>query len=138
MRSLTALLLAFAVSACSTGYTPIAQKPPPRASAPVVPQPRPTKPFRAPPAQSATGLNGVLGSQAEALIRRFGTARIDLQEGDARKLQFLGRACVLDVFFYPRAEGAEPLAAHVDARLRSNGSAVDRESCIREVEAARP
>lgn len=135
MRSFTGLALALAVSACSTGYTPIAQQPPPRASTPVTPQPRPTEAFRAPPTQPANGLSGILGSQAAALTQRFGAAKIDLQEGDARKLQFLGRDCVLDVFLYPRASGADPVAAHVEARLRSNGSAVDRESCIREVEA---
>ncbi|HSJ77215.1 MAG TPA: hypothetical protein VK913_00650, partial [Erythrobacter sp.] len=54
-----------------------------------------------PEVMAPAGLQGVIGSPVAALTRRFGTPRIDLAEGDARKLQFAGRACVLDIFLYP-------------------------------------
>ena len=88
-----------------------------------------------PDVMAPTGLEGVIGSPAGALTQRFGAPRIDLAEGDARKLQFAGASCVLDIFLYPPRPGAEPTAAHVDARLRQGGAAVDGGACIREVEA---
>ena len=47
---------------------------------------------------------------AAALVRYFGQPRLDVAEGDMRKLQFAGEACVLDVFLYPLRPGAEPVA----------------------------
>jgi len=95
----------------------------PRGSIVVVPQ-----------VMAAAGLEGVIGSPAAALTRRFGTPRIDLAEGDARKLQFGGQACVLDIYLYPLAAGAEPTATHVEARIRQGGAEADPGACIREVE----
>ena len=46
----------------------------------------------------------------------FGTPRLDIVEGDARKLQFSGGACVLDVYLYPPAAGREPETTYIDAR----------------------
>jgi hypothetical protein len=80
------------------------------------------------------GLEGVIGASAEALLKRFGTPRIDLVEGDARKLQFAGAECVLDIFIYPVSAVAQPTATHVEARMRQGGSAADPGACIREVE----
>ncbi len=77
---------------------------------------------------------GIIGKEAAVLMRRFGTARIDLSEGDARKLQFVGQACVLDIFLYPLASGVQPVATHVETRLRKGGAPTDRGRCIREVE----
>lgn len=88
-----------------------------------------------PHVMAPAGLEGVIGSPAGTLTQRFGTPRIDLAEGDARKLQFAGASCVLDIYLYPPRPGAEPTAAHVDARLRQGGAAVDGGACIREVEA---
>jgi hypothetical protein len=50
-------------------------------------------------------------------------------EGDARKLQFSGSPCILDVYLYPGAQGREPQATYVDAR-RSDGRDVDRAACV--------
>jgi len=86
---------------------------------------------------SQGGLSGVIGASASVLAQRFGDPRIDLIEGDARKLQFLGQACVLDVFLYPASAGAEPVATHVEARLRKDGASTDTATCIREVEEER-
>lgn len=87
-----------------------------------------------PEVMAPAGLQGVIGSPVAALTRRFGTPRIDLAEGDARKLQFAGRACVLDIFLYPLSAGTEPTATHVEARIRQGGGAADAGACIREVE----
>jgi hypothetical protein len=89
---------------------------------------------RVPQVMAPQGLEGVIGSPAAALTRRFGDPRLDVPEGDVRKLQFAGSACVLDIYLYPLSPGAEPTAAHVEARLRQGGAAVDAGACIREVE----
>ncbi|MEL7519837.1 MAG: hypothetical protein AAFN48_12890, partial [Pseudomonadota bacterium] len=86
---------------------------------------------------NAAGLESVLGQRAGSLTQRFGKARIDLKEGDARKLQFLGTGCVLDIYLYPREERGEPVATHVEARSLSDGEDTDRARCIREVERER-
>jgi hypothetical protein len=88
---------------------------------------------RTPPkAQSlvAPGLEGVIGATREDLLSQFGPARLDVWEGDARKLQFSGTACVLDVYLYPPTQGREPEATYVDARRSSDGQDVDRAACI--------
>ncbi len=59
----------------------------------------------------------------------FGPPDLDVREGAARKLQFLGPACVLDVYLYPPRAGAEPVVTHVDARL-PDGRDMDRSSCV--------
>lgn len=113
---IAALMLAGATLAgCAA---PVVQAPPPVAQAPA---PRPYSPV---------GLEGVLGSTAEALIRQFGSPGLDLREGPARKLQFLGPACVLDTYLYPPRGGrGAPVVTHVDARL-PDGRDMDRSSCV--------
>lgn len=76
------------------------------------------------------GLEGVIGATVPDLTRQFGSPRLDVWEGDARKLQFSGSACVLDVYLYPSAQGREPQATYVDARRASDGLDVDRASCV--------
>ena len=56
--------------------------------------------------------------------------RFVIFEGDARKLQWTGSACVLDIYLYPSAQGREPQASYVDARRASDGQDVDRAACI--------
>lgn len=90
-----------------------------------------------PEVMAARGLEGVIGAPAAALTGRFGQPRIDLAEGDARKLQFAGPSCVLDIYLYPLAAAAEPTATHVEARIRQGGATADPGACIREVERAR-
>lgn len=109
------------------------------ASGPAKPAARAAAPARSsivvlPEVMTPAGLEGVIGSPAGTLTQRFGAPRIDLAEGDARKLQFAGASCVLDIYLYPPRPGAEPTAAHVDARLRQGGAAIDGGACIREVE----
>ena len=83
------------------------------------------------PTQSygVAGLESVIGRTARVVEAQFGQAELDVREGTARKLQFAGPACVLDVYFYPARAGAEPIATHVDARLPDGGD-FDRASCV--------
>ena len=106
--------------------------PPPRVQQPIPPTrpvPPPASDIHAPQILRLPGLEDVIEHDASALVRRFGTPRLDVREGDMRKLQFAGEACVLDVFLYPLRAGAEPVATHVEARRASNGQDVDRAAC---------
>lgn len=76
------------------------------------------------------GLEGVIGADQAQLIRQFGQPRLDVWEGDARKLQFTGTPCILDVYLYPTSRSREPVATYVDAR-RSDGRDVDKGACVR-------
>jgi hypothetical protein len=78
----------------------------------------------------APGLEGVIEEPADRLVRLFGTARLDVHEGDMRKLQFSGSACVMDIFLYPLRPGAEPVATWIETRRASDGAEVDRRACI--------
>lgn len=100
--------------------------------------PPPTRPgpvtnsgvFQAPRVMNLPGVEGVIGANADSLQRLFGPARLDVFEGDARKLQFTGAPCVLDIYLYPARPGAGPTATYLDARRASDGLDVDRASCI--------
>ena len=106
----------------------------PAITAPRMPVRTPVRPpvQRPPPAArvlALPGLEGVIGATSAELIRQFGTARLDVWEGDARKLQFSGVPCVLDIYLYPAAKDREPQATYLDAR-RSDGRDVDRVACV--------
>ena len=81
------------------------------------------------PAMGPKGLDAVMGKDASTLKRLFGEPRLDVVEVHGRKLQFVGKACVLDMFLYPDGKGRTEIVTYVDAR-RSDGAAVDRASCI--------
>jgi len=83
-----------------------------------------------PTVQALPGLEGVIGADGGELARLFGAPRLDVLEGDARKLQFAGSACVLDIYLYPAAPGREPQASYIDARRASDGQDVDRAACV--------
>ncbi len=76
------------------------------------------------------GLEGVIGATGADLTRQFGAPRLEDWEGDARKLQFTGSACVLDVYLYPSDASREPQAAYAEARRSSDGRDVDRAACV--------
>jgi hypothetical protein len=107
--------------------TPPPKKPVSRTIAVRTPERKPPPPAQV---QALPGLETVIGATATDLIRQFGQARLDVQEGDARKLQFSGTACILDVYLYPGTQGREPQATYVDARRSSDGKDVDRIACI--------
>ena len=89
--------------------------------------------IRLPDMMQAAGLENVLGAPASALTRRLGEPRLDWVDGDVRKLQFAGTACVMDIYLYPLQPGAEPVATHVEARQREGGAPVDRGQCLSEI-----
>lgn len=126
MRKALALLVVGAglVSGCASGAK----------EAPGVTAPPPPQGFRAPQVMRQSGLESVIGEGAAFLSRRFGEARIDMAEGDARKLQFVSQGCVLDIYLYPLASNTAPVATHVEARQRVGGGDTDRARCIAEVE----
>ena len=83
-----------------------------------------------PQAYSPAGLEAVMGGTVASLIAQFGAPDLDAREGPARKLQFLGPACVLDAYLYPPRNGrGEPVVTHVDAR-QPDGREMDRSSCV--------
>jgi hypothetical protein len=102
-----------------------------RSVPPTLPARPPDVAFRPPEVMRAPGLDAVIRQDAASLVRRFGAPRLDVHEGDMRKLQFAGGACVLDVFLYPLREGEEPVATWVEARRASDGQEVDRAACAR-------
>jgi hypothetical protein len=125
------------VAGCTTTAIPTPQQQPPPAQpggSQVVPPTRPVSPpatgAHAPQIQRLPGLEDVIEHDAASLVRRFGEARLDVREGDGRKLQFAGEPCVLDVFLYPLREGQEPVATYVEARRASDGQEVDRAACV--------
>jgi hypothetical protein len=100
---------ALLLSACATRPTPLPQSPVPQ-----TPQIR----------------SGILGLTAGELVQRFGAPALQVREGAGLKLQFRGRACVLDAYLYPPPQGGGPeRVTHVDARL-ANGNDTDQLACI--------
>ena len=93
----------------------------------------PPAPVARPAAQpiivNPSGLAAVMGRNARALESLFGKPDLDVREGTARKLQFIGPACVLDTYLYPPRAGGDPIVTHMDARL-PDGRDMDRSSCI--------
>lgn len=143
MRFVLPLMLVPLVAGCVSAVPPARpqDQPPRQGGQPVrprapltVPPTFPARPpqtgFRAPQVQHAPGLEGVIQQNGTNLVRQFGTPRLDVREGDTRKLQFSGSACVLDVFLYPLREGGEPVATYVEARRASDGQEVDRAACV--------
>ena len=70
-----------------------------------------------------------MGKDIGSLKRLFGEPRLDVVEVNGRKLQFVGKACVLDTYLYPDGKNGTEIVTYVDAR-RSDGAAVDRVSCV--------
>ncbi len=143
MRFWPALLLLPLLAACTAvpASSPRSPSPPPRPSTGSVPPTRPVAPpatqFLPPQVQQVAGLEGVFQQDAAGLARLFGPPRLEVREGDARKLQFAGQPCVLDVFLYPLRTGAEPVATYAEARRASDGQEVDRAACVQALAAAR-
>ena len=126
---LLALTLAPLLAACGTSGVNSAASARPKSQAGVIRVPARTPPPR-PRVLAAPGLERVIGAGPDELARQFGPARLDVWEGDARKLQFTGTACVLDIYLYPPAAGSAPEATYVDARRASDGQDVDRATCV--------
>ena len=126
-----ALLLAgCATTAPSSAPRPAVTRPAATTTAAAPTRARPArKPSRAAVPLALPGLEAVIGSTSAGLTRMFGAPRLDIVEGDARKLQFSGGACVLDAYLYPPAPGREPETTYIDARL-PDGRDTDRVACV--------
>jgi hypothetical protein len=140
MRLIAVALGSLALAACATSgpvVQPLPQTLPPArpqtgtpAVPPTAPPPPPVAGFRSPEIMRGPGLDGVVRERAPSLQRQFGQPRLDVTEGDMRKLQFAGEACVLDVYLYPLRPGAEPESTWLEARRSSDGAAVDLLACM--------
>ena len=128
------LALVALLSACGGDVVPVRSTLPPPHQKPSATRAPVRAPVHRPPPPpqvlALPGIEGVIGAGAGELVRQFGPARLDVWEGDARKLQYAGAACVLDIFLYPPAQGREPQATYVEARRASDGQEVDRAACI--------
>ncbi len=122
-HAITACALALIFAGCVAAAPAHAQT---RQPAPVQ---RTAPPIPVRPTMGPGGLAAVMGKDVATLKRLFGEPRLDVVEVHGRKLQFVGKACVLDVFLYPEGKGRTEIVTYVDAR-RSDGAAVDRASCI--------
>lgn len=100
---------------------------PPAKAAPRINRPAPV--IQSKPALDTRGLGSVIGKDIGALKRMFGEPRLDVVEVNGRKLQFVGKACVLDTYLYPDGKNGAEIVTYIDAR-RGDGAAVDRASCV--------
>lgn len=126
-----ALVPLLAACATTTATTQPGRKPGSASThVPPTQPPRPAQTFRPAREMALPGLEAVIGADGRALTQMFGKPRLDVTEGDARKLQFSGKACVLDIYLYPQKQGADPHATYVDARRESDGQDVDRAACV--------
>ena len=116
-RLIALAALSSTLAACAGSAIPASQSP-----RPGVTPPPPAAVVR--PVQQ----NSLIGNNVDAIGRMFGKPRLDLTEGPARKLQFAGAACILDIYFYPARAGTEPVATHVDART-PDGRNAEVDSC---------
>lgn len=107
---------ALALAACGGSETA-----PPIRSAGYVPLPASAPP---PP----TSVSAIGGQPAARLIAQFGAPHLDMSEGNARKLQFVGPICVLDAYLYPKGRN-EPVVTYIDTRQRDGGP-IDQASCV--------
>ena len=116
MRRYIALSLTLIIAGCAARpQQPVTVAPPP-----VQPQP--------PEAGSLTGLT------TQELVGRFGSPALQIREGTSLKLQFRGRACVLDAYLYPSGGATGPLrVTHVDTRAPS-GADYSQAACVTSLE----
>jgi len=73
---------------------------------------------------------GLVQANESRVAAILGPARLVVWEGEARKLQFVGLRCVLDLFLYPAATGQDPRVTYSEARRASDGRRVDRNLCF--------
>lgn len=119
------------LAACATTAPSQPQRPgtPSTRIPPTQPPKPPVQSWRPAREMTIPGLESVIGADSRTLTQMFGKPRLDVTEGDVRKLQFSGRPCVLDIYLYPPRQGADPRATYVDARRESDGQDVDRAAC---------
>lgn len=121
MRLALPIAAALMLSACGSIIPP-----PPKATfTPATP--RPAQPTQASPVERPT--NGIIGSDARALIRLLGEPRLDIRDPEVRKLQFGDGRCVVDAYLYPQRARREPVVTYAEART-VDGTTMDVTACI--------
>ena len=98
-----------------------------------VPQPETVSvpPVTTQPQQQTRGLIGMTPSD---LMHHFGPPAMQIREGASLKLQFRGRACVLDAYLYPSGNNPAALrVTHVDTRGPS-GMDYSQAACVTSLE----
>lgn len=80
-----------------------------------------------PTAQTPQVRSDLIGLSAGELIQRMGQPALQVREGAGLKLQWRGRSCVLDAYFY--LQGSSERVSHVDTRL-ANGNETSQPACI--------
>jgi hypothetical protein len=81
----------------------------------------------APPQPISQQTRQILGLTPNQLVGHFGHPALQISEGTSLKLQFRGRQCVLDAYFYP--QNGVLRATHIDTRTPS-GIDTDQAACI--------
>jgi hypothetical protein len=98
------------------------------ATAPQTPEPQaPQAPVQ--PQQQPRGLIGLTASQ---IVGHFGNPALQIHEGTSVKLQFRGRACILDAYLYPSGNSGLRVT-HIDTRAPS-GADFNQAACISSLE----
>ena len=133
-RAGIAVLLSAALSACASSGGSGGAKAPTASRLPV--RTPVVAPVRDPAFRMEPGLEGVIGATQAQLVGQFGQPRLDVWEGDARKLQFSATPCILDIYLYPTTRSRDPLATYAEAR-RSDGRDVDKGACVTALRGAR-
>jgi len=119
MRRL-ALASALFLSACATRPQQQQQQPETVSAPPVTTQPQQPR--------------GLIGMTPSDLMHHFGAPALQVREGTSLKLQFRGRACVLDAYLYPSGNGTGALrVTHVDTRAPS-GIDYSQAACVTSLE----
>jgi hypothetical protein len=105
---LTASTMVLLAGCATTPQQPVAQQaPPPRPSSPQTRQ--------------------IFGLTPNEVVGHFGHPALQISEGTSLKLQFRGRRCVLDAYFYP--QNGVFRVTHIDTRTPS-GIDTDQAACI--------
>jgi hypothetical protein len=98
------------------------------ATTPQTPEPQPQpQPVRLEPQP-----RGLIGLTASQIVGHFGNPALQVREGTSVKLQFRGRACVLDAYLYPSGNSGLRVT-HIDTRAPS-GIDFDQAACIASLE----
>ena len=94
---------------------------------PEAPAPQPAAPAAPVTREIHTNLSGATAGE---LLRLLGQPALQVREGPGLKLQFRGRACILDTYLYPPQQGTGPeRVTYIDART-SSGAAANKEECV--------
>ena len=94
---------------------------------PEPPAPVSSAPELAKPREIHTNLSGATAGEVMQLL---GPPALQVREGPGLKLQFRGRACILDAYLYPPQQGTGPeRVTYIDART-SSGDPANRENCV--------